>query len=372
MLARSSAASVSCRVSRARELPAQTAASNGFAGGSLDVVCEWLDLPRLVVLDTSRIGDCLLPPQPPRVDGLLLDRVRSEEELHRLRTTLEPLWGAPVLGALGELAPLRAIIDHLPPGSRLSRELCRALGDRLAPCLSWRRLLDIAGRRGGPGVSDGIFSPDSNAARLNVAVAYDEAFHCYFPDTFDLLELNGATIRDFSPLRDERLPGEPDVVYIGCGHPERMARQLAGNLCMLTALRRHACSGGRIYAEGGGAAYLCRQLVGCDGRHFPMVGALPAVARLHRVPSPMRPVELTLSRNIWLGEASERIRGYLNTAWRIEPAGPLVQYADEPQRRLDLVGWQQVIGSRLQLNFAAQPNLLRSLCCSDRPGIVTV
>src|SRR5690606_21378146 len=93
---------------------------------------------------------------------------------------------------------------------------------------------------------------------LTVAVAYDEAFRCYFPDTLDLLEHLGATVVDFSPLRDEALPLGTDIVYFGCGHPERYAEALASNHCMMLAIREHVCAGRRIYAEGGGVAYLCQ------------------------------------------------------------------------------------------------------------------
>ncbi len=58
---------------------------------------------------------------------------------------------------------------------------------------------------------------------LQVAVACDEAFGGYFPDTLEALEARGARVCDFSPLRDDRLPPGTDVVYVGCGHPELFA-----------------------------------------------------------------------------------------------------------------------------------------------------
>jgi len=341
-------------------------------GGRLDTVSEWLDLPRLVVLDVSQIHDCVAPPRLEKVDGLLLDRVADNCDLPRLRTMLEPLWGAPVLGALGEAAPLRAVVDHLPPGASPSRKLCQALGDQLAPSLWLDRLLQIAGNRAVLPADDPLFWPGSPISRLNVAVAYDEAFHCYFPDALDLLELSGATIRDFSPLRDERLPGDPDLVLIGCGRPEQAARELASNHCMLMDLRRYAGSGGRMYAEGGGMAYLCRQLVADDGRHYPMAGILPAVARHHSTPAAFEPVKLTLAENNWLGETTQRMRGYVNAAWQIEPAGSLVRCAFQRESRFDLVRRRQVIGSRLHLNFVAHPAFLQSLFRCRQPRRVVV
>ena len=72
--------------------------------------------------------------------------------------------------------------------------------------------------------------------------------------------MRGAVVVDFSPLRDERLPEGTDIVYLGCGHPEVYAAELSANHCMKLSLRNHIRSGGRIYAEGGGLAYLCQQM----------------------------------------------------------------------------------------------------------------
>ena len=117
------------------------------------------------------------------------------------------------------------------------------------------------------------------AARPTIAIPFDEAFYRYFPDTLDLLEARGARVRHFSPLRDEALPVGTGHVFLGCGRPESFASRLAGNHCMLNALRKYIAAGGRVYAEGGGAAYLCQRVVLADGRDFPMVGALPTTAR---------------------------------------------------------------------------------------------
>ena len=70
----------------------------------------------------------------------------------------------------------------------------------------------------------------------------------------------GADLLEFSPLRDESLPANVDLVMIGCGHPDREAETLAGNHSLISALKHHVCKGRRLYAEGGGAAYLGRFL----------------------------------------------------------------------------------------------------------------
>ena len=192
---------------------------------------------------------------------------------------------------------------------------------------------------------------------LTVAVAFDSAFNCYFPDTLDLLELRGAKVVDFSPLRDEVLP-EADVVYLGCGHPEFEAEALSSNHCMLLALRNHVRGGRRVYAEGGGLAYLCEHLETPKGELVPMLGVLPAIARLNRRRTAVRPVEVTVAKDTWLACGGAQLRGYLNSNWSLEATGPLAECLAEPGHEQDLLAQFQVVGSRMHLNFAAQAEAL--------------
>ena len=329
------------------------------AGGNLDTLCRWLNLPRLVVLDAERIDRQGLPIRPDQVDGLLIDRVVDSYHFARLTTDLEALWGVPVLGALEQLPRLRARLDAVPCACRPPHRLCGELGDRFARYWQPERIWGIAVGREFPRWRGQAAPIDPAMAKLKVAIAYDEAFHCYFQDTLDLLELRGATIVDFSPLRDESLPPDTDIVYLGCGHPERHAAALAENHCIKAALRSHLAAGRRVYGEGSGAAYLCQQMETPGGEFRRMVGILPAAARLKPAPTVPTPVEVTLSRPNWLGEPETRLRGYRSCNWDLEPLGPLTGFVAEEQHRFDLVGSYLAIGSLLHLNFAAQPRFLR-------------
>jgi cobyrinic acid a,c-diamide synthase len=203
--------------------------------------------------------------------------------------------------------------------------------------------------------------------QLSVAIAYDEAFNCYFPDAFDLLELHGASLVDFSPLRDEGLPAEAELVCLGCGHPERHAATLSENHCMKAALRSHLTRGARIYGEGGGAAYLCQHMETPTGELKRMVGVLPAAARLKPTPVPPSPVQVTLSRPNWLGKSGTRLRGYRNPNWDIQPLGEAASYVAEQQHRGELLGSFQAIGSLLHLHFAGMLTLLRRFLRPEVP-----
>ncbi|NUQ62403.1 MAG: hypothetical protein HUU20_07935 [Pirellulales bacterium] len=334
------------------------AAGEGRCGGRLEPLCRWLDLPRLIVLDSSQIGPCNLPLRPRFGDALLLDRVAGSRRLACLTTELESLWGMPVVGSLPELTRLRRRLECVEPGDPLPPELCQSLGDQLAASSRLERIWELAVQRELPQRPGGCGCLVEIFPKLTVAIAYDEAFHCYFPDTLDLLELRGATVVAFSPLRDEAIPDGTDIVYLGCGHPELHARALSENHCISASIRNHVRSGGRVYAEGGGAAYLCQQMETPDGEQRRMVGILPAVAKLQRSPISPVPVEVTLAKASWLGRPGARLRGYTSTKWRLEPFGPPAGLLAGDQRQYDLIGNASVVGSLLHLNFAAQPQCL--------------
>jgi cobyrinic acid a,c-diamide synthase len=204
---------------------------------------------------------------------------------------------------------------------------------------------------------------------LRIAVAYDEDFCGYFPDTLDLLEMAGAELCDFSPLRCGQIPDGVDVVYFGSGHPERQPDVLASNHCLRQSLQDFAAAGGRIYAEGTGVAYLCRELVfSAEGkqatrkqaeRRFPMTGLLPALAHWSPGPGLPQPAEVCFGRTSWMIEAGIAIRGYRQAAWHIEPVGPVATFADDRRQRLDVLGRDNVIGSQITVNLAANEHLLR-------------
>jgi len=330
---------------------------DGPRGGSLDTLCRWLDLPRVAVVDVATLDACRLPRRP-AVDALLLDRIESPAEASRWQTTLETLWGVPVLGWLGSLGELRAELDAAAIDGGPSREACRALGEALEKNCQLGAILRLAERSEFPEVSSAMFPPQAAPLPLTVAVAYDEAFHCYFPDAFDLLELAGVSLVDFSPLHDEALPAGVDLVYLGCGDPQLWAEELAENQCLMQALRNHVCGGRRIYADGGGLAYLCQSLETPEGQVLPMVGALPARARANPARQPLQPLELSLGRHTWLAEEGASLRGYLSSTWLLEPTGPLAGCFAQPEHAFDLVAAKGVLGSRMQINFAMQPGFL--------------
>src|SRR5690606_33489861 len=138
------------------------------------------------------------------------------------------------------------------------------------------------------------------------------------------------------------------------------AEALSANLCLRQSIQSFAAAGGRVYAEGAGLAYLCRQVILQGGSRLPMVNALPAVALRSPSPEPVRPATVRLKRATWLGSAYQELRRYLNTSWRIRPWASLTSLALEAERQDELFGLRDVGGSRMHFHFAAQPEFLRA------------
>jgi cobyrinic acid a,c-diamide synthase len=337
-------------------------ASKGNTGGSLATLCQWLNLPRLATLDVRLLSGCCLPARPEGVDGLILDGVESVAEACRWQTHFEAIWNVPVLGWLPALERLRQQVRQLPAGVNPSVELCHELGRQLGSRLKWERLCSLFAARPLPQSEQPACSTQPCRATiqrpLQVAVATDECFGGYFPDTLDSLEANGAQLREFSPLKDERLPSGTDVVYIGCGHPERFAKALSENDCLTLALKSHLCSGRRIYAECGGLAYLAHEIALPDGNRWPMVGALGITACYNETPSSPEATEVTLVADTWLGQSPQHWRGYLNPRWTIAPHATAERSVAESGHELDVVHSHQAVASRMYVDFAARQDLL--------------
>ena len=160
-----------------------------------------------------------------------------------------------------------------------------------------------------------------------------------------------------------------DIVYFGCGHPERDPERLAGNHCLKQSLRCYAAGGGRIYAEGSGLAYLCREIAFPCGRTVPMTGLLPATARWLDEAFRPEPTEIVFGASSWLCPARFALRGYRHTGWQIEPRGSMITYAQDARQRLDVLGRGNVIGSRVLVNLAANRHLLRQFFMPYAPAV---
>jgi cobyrinic acid a,c-diamide synthase len=124
-----------------------------------------------------------------------------------------------------------------------------------------------------------------------------------------------------------------------------------------------------MYAEGGGAAYLCQHLVR-DKSAVPMVGILPASAVFTGKPlARPQPVVLECHYPTWIASAGDTIRGYRTGAWQFIPHTECARYFKSDSESPEILVRHHCVGSTVHLNFAAQPRVLEAFFARHAPSL---
>ena len=363
--------------SEAKDSATRLAFGPELLSGPIDQLLDILNLPAIAVVDCGgSVGS--LSAIPAQAEAVLLDGVRDRDHYLALRDQIQEAVGIPAVGGIEELTGIRAGLAGCPPGRPVPRNLLDPLVRSLVATLDWGLLSRLVQSRPFPHLEqDGLAVPawllSSREPRFRIAYAQDDAFDGYFPETLEALELLGADLVDFSPLRSELLPPGSDLVMIGSGFPESHARQLSSNVNLIAQLQAHVYAGRRIYAEEGGLAYLARSMV-IDGCTFTGAGILNLDAVFSADRIGLQPVEHELAKESWLAPRGSLVRGYRSSKWKLEPerhfscTTATVREVSEEQNLVYNLG---VIGSLLHLNISALPDIIagfagRGRGCSGR------
>lgn len=221
--------------------------------------------------------------------GVLLNRISSEGHLRWLKEPIEKETGLPVLGWLPEDAGVGIPERHLGLRTALEEhslhEKLHRLGKLLEGKFEEERFLELSQAALPtpilvPGPELQSRRREGVLPRCRIGIAYDKAFSFYYEDNFDLLREAGAELVFFSPLKDSRLPGGLEALYLGGGFPEIYAEELSRNESMKSSLQEFYQAGGLVYAECGGLIYLARSFEGPDGQSLPMAGLVPGRVRM--------------------------------------------------------------------------------------------
>ena len=132
---------------------------------------------------------------------------------------------------------------------------------------------------------------------LSISIAQDSAFNFTYLENIDQLKALG-TITFFSPLIDKQLPPSTHLLYLPGGYPEFFLPQLSSNRSMLESIHNYIENGGHCLAECGGMMYLCTNIIGMDGKTYPMVNILHQTATLQSM-------KLHLGYREWKGTTSD-------------------------------------------------------------------
>jgi cobyrinic acid a,c-diamide synthase len=361
--------------------------------GSTAEIAAWLGAPVLLVANAHGASrtfaavvhglHSFLPEV--RIAGVIANRCGSVRHQEGLSISLKAAGLPPLVGAIPRdgLPPLPA--RHLGLVSALfhpqAADAIAELGKAVAGSVELGRLLRLAQEAAGglpdkvgeSEVTSAIASDRTNrtAAPLRLAVAWDAAFHFYYPDHLEALEAEGCEVVRFSPLHDKSLPEGIAGIYLGGGYPEARALELSANTAMLQALRDWAAHGGVIYAECGGLMYLTRSLQTLEGEVVPLCGILPVETVMENRRQMLGYVEVELQHSTLWGGKGERLRGHEfhysrlvrspaeQGAWQVVYA--LHYRRQSPDKPTQPEGWfsQNILASYVHLHFASHPQAVR-------------
>ena len=285
------------------------------------------------------------------------------EELLGLSSQKASPWGGAERSEAEGVALKKFFLKNNPSVSKLTSPLAQegreSSSTSLTPCLPCLR--EGAGRvarRRLQSEAEGVAVKTVPRLNKKIAVARDEAFSFYYPESLEALKNLGTEIIFFSPLNDKKLP-EAEGYIFGGGFPEIFASELSKNLGMLESVR--ACSK-KILAECGGLMYLCRSIKIFDGTIYKMVGTLPFDSFMTDRPVVGYMEARALKDNI-LCEKNFLLRGHEFHYSRIEPeflSGSCAFELTRPKTGATHKGGyahENILASYLHLNFYGNSEL---------------
>ncbi len=269
------------------------------------------------------------------IAGVILNNIGSLRHAEKAKEAIEYYTGVPVIGIIPRDPSMQISMRHL--GLMPALEGRRRLGDEdfdarlkgieeiINKGIDFDRLLKIASsvkplKSPEKSVFSSTHDPDPGKYKPKIGIALDEAFNFYYRDNIDLLQLAGAEIVYFSPVKDPMLP-DVDGLYIGGGYPELFAAELEANESMRQDIKKASAEGMPIYAECGGLMYLTEKIsTGVPGKGtyhnasmpestYSMVGALPG----HTIMGQTRVVSYnigTLEKDCIIGKKGNSFKGH--------------------------------------------------------------
>jgi cobyrinic acid a,c-diamide synthase len=357
--------------------------------GSTAEIARWLDAPVLLVVNTHGMarsvaalvkGYAGFDPEL-KLAGVIANCCGSARHVAWLRDALAAAGMPPLAGAVLRdslpLLPSRHLGLVTADRQMLPEAALPGLADAIEKQMDLPRIIKLAGQAP-------ISAPAAQAAQtaatynpVRIGLAFDEAFHFYYPDNLQALERAGAELVRFSPLRDAALPENLDALYLGGGYPEEYAADLEANREMRHAVADFTAAGHAVYAECGGLMYLSEGIELRTGTRHEMVAVLPFVTRMLATCKRLGYAEVRQLRKGLFGDAGTCLRGHeFHYSEIIEKASACKGEAawQVSYRRVGdpvMEGYQRgrLFASYVHVHFASRPDVAGAFvdfCRADR------
>ncbi|MFH0789767.1 MAG: cobyrinate a,c-diamide synthase [Pseudomonadota bacterium] len=290
--------------------------------GSTAEIARWLEAPVFLIVNAHGQARSLAPlvkgfaqfESGVRIEGVIANQCGSDRHGDWLKASLEGADLPPLLGAIPKGALPTLPSRHLGLVTADAHTLPPSVLDHLASVfekqVSIELLIEKARKRPVRIFSEVVPFAEPSNKKVHLGYAWDEAFHFYYPDNLHQLEVHGAELIPFSPLRDCRLPQGLDGLYFGGGYPEEYAKVLSENQDLMNDIRALAASGRSIYGECGGLMYLSQGIKTLEDGRKPLVGLIPVWTKMRSRLKTLGYVEVTLKEDSLFGPEGTVLRGH--------------------------------------------------------------
>lgn len=225
----------------------------------------------------------------------------------------------PLVGAIPELEyeiPIpRGINFACDASPTLPMQFYVDIGNIVGQYVDIEQLMKVAERAAGLKTTGLNLQP--SVRRCKIAVTDDSCFNLAFQDNVDLLRFFGAEIVPFSPLADSALPRKIGGLYLTSGDLVEYGRELSENEDLKRSIFEFAKSGGVIYSEGAGTAFLCARFrLDPSGAWLGGVGVIPGSAS--RCPASFAYTEAATAEESIFGRRGLIFKGVTKADWKFE------------------------------------------------------
>ena len=330
-------------------------------------IAKKLKAPVILVLDCKSVGYSIAATalgfreydKDVHIAGVILNRLGSDRHEAMVREVMEKIH-MPVIGAFHRDDDLKTPERHLgltPVTEIETQQLISHMGEAAGKWVDTEALLTIA--QNAPALDVPEETNLGEKQNVCIGVARDEAFSFYYPASLEALERRGATLVDFSPLKDQEIP-DVDGLIFGGGFPEMFLHELENNTSMKASIQKAAADGMPIYAECGGLMYLCEKIQGFDEETYDMVGLVPGTCVMQKKLQRVGYVTGTALRDSIIAKQGDTLKGHEFHFSTLEcgddfPWAYTLQGTRQKTGHIEGYAKDNVLASYLHLSFDGNP-----------------
>ncbi|HET6518001.1 MAG TPA: cobyrinate a,c-diamide synthase [Nitrosopumilaceae archaeon] len=263
---------------------------DGFSGlsnyASTHNVANILKSPVILVLDASKTARSIAATalgfqkfnKNSRIVGIILNKLGSKKHEKLCKQALQSL-RIPVVGAVPKNSEFVLESRHLglipTIEKKSSRNQIHLIAKKISDYIDIDKLIMLSNKAGSLSKHK---DKKIKKPKTMIAVALDNSFNFYYHDNLNALKREGAQIKYFSPISDQKFL-DCDGIYIGGGFPEVLGNLLQKNQKMKKTIKKLAEKEIPIYAECGGLMYLTKS-IDYGRKKFSMVGLFDAETKM--------------------------------------------------------------------------------------------